>query len=293
MTGPGPAMDAALAEIAEGYGGDAFSPARTCPICAGDSNVAHGAVNIHPDRPRRFDLRVCGRCKHGWIDPMPSQGLLNHLYGRSSYSVIGVGWTEVEGELTLPGRLVAARELGSQRDDGRYFELGVGKGALYRQFLQKGWQCTGVEPGAWGRELAGIHADIDAVPPSTAANVIVALDVLEHVADPVAMLKKIHRLAAPAARLYCAMPNRQSARAILCRSRWRMLRPLGHINYWSRGSVVRAFSEAGFVIDQLRKSDLWEPRPIRSLRDAAGAALEYLGLGDQWIVMAHKIPRPG
>jgi SAM-dependent methyltransferase len=224
---------------------------------------------------------------------MPSQGLLNYLYSRGSHSVIGVGWAETEDDLTLPARLVAARELGAKRCAGRYFELGVGKGALYGKFLQSGWQCTGVEPGAWGCKFSGIYADIDAVPPSTAADVVVALDVLEHVADPVNMLKKIHRLAAPAARLYCAMPNRQSARAIVCRSRWRMLRPLGHVNYWSRDSVLRAFSGAGFAIDELRKSDLWEPRPIRSLRDAAGAALEHLGLGDQWIVMAHKILRPG
>jgi SAM-dependent methyltransferase len=285
-------VDATLVEIAEAYGGEAFSPASACPICTGDSKVAHGAFNIHPDRPRRFDLRVCDGCKHGWIDPMPSQGLLNYLYGRGSYSVIGIDWAEAEGDLTLPGRLVVARELASQRRAGRYFELGVGKGALYRKFLESGWQCTGVEPGAWGRELSGIHADIDAVPQSTAANVVVALDVLEHVADPVTMLKKIHRLAAPAARLYCAMPNRQSARALVCRSRWRMLRPLGHVNYWSRDSVVRAFAGAGFGIDDLRKSDLWEPRRIRSLRDAAGATLERLGLGDQWIVMAHRISRP-
>ncbi|MHB8814124.1 MAG: class I SAM-dependent methyltransferase [Steroidobacteraceae bacterium] len=190
--------------------------------------------------------------------------------------------------LTRPERLVVARELGSQRIPGRYFELGVGKGALYRKFLENGWQCAGVEPGAWGRELPGIHPDIDAVPSSTDADVVAALDVLEHVADPVATLQNICRLAAPAARIYCAMPNRQSARAIVGRSRWRMLRPLGHVHYWSRDSVTRAFSEGGLVIDELRKSDLWEPRPIRSLRDAAGAAVERLGIGDQWLIIAHK-----
>jgi hypothetical protein len=287
-------MDAMLAEIVGAYAGETFSSARVCPICAGHSKVAHGAFNIDPDRPRRFDLRVCGQCKHGWIDPMPSQGLLSDLYSRGSPSVIGIGWAEAEGEstLTLPERFVVARDLGSQRSVGRYFELGVGKGGLYRKFLQNGWQCTGVEPGAWGRELPGIYPDIDLAPSSTGANVVVALDVLEHVADPVAMLKKIYRLAALSARFYCAMPNRQSARAIVQRSRWRMLLPLGHLHYWSRDSVVRAFSSAGFVIDELRKSDLWEPRPVRSLCAAAGAAVEHFGFGDQWIIMAHKVLRP-
>lgn len=120
VTSGGCAMDAMLVEIAEAYGGEAFSPARMCPVCAGDSKVGHSAFNIHPDRPRRFDLRVCCQFKHGWIDPMPSQGLLNHLYSRGSHSVIGVGWTEVQGELTLPEQTLGLPRPGARLARGRF-----------------------------------------------------------------------------------------------------------------------------------------------------------------------------
>jgi hypothetical protein len=286
-------MESTLADIAEAYQGQAFSPARVCPVCAGDSRVAHRAINIHPGKPRRFDLRVCGRCRHGWIDPMPSQGLLNHLYNRGSYSVVGADWTQADEDLlTLPAKLVTARELGPGRAVGRFFEVGVGKGSLYRCFLRHGWACSGVEPGPWGRGLPRVEPDIAAVGESPAADVIAALDVLEHVADPIGMLRKIRRFAVPAARLYCAVPNRQSARAIVGRGRWRMMRPLGHVNYWSRDSLVRTVSQAGFSVEELRKTDLWEPGRIKGARGALAAVIEHLGLGDQWLVVARASAQP-
>jgi hypothetical protein len=284
----------ALVELAEQYEGEAFSSAASCPICAGPSKVAHTAVNIHPEKPYSFDFRVCNRCGHGWIDPMPSQGLLTHLYRRGSHSVVGVGWAETEDEsLTVPERLVAERELSVRGGGGRYFELGVGKGRLYHRFLQAGWQCTGVEPGAWGRGLTGIYADLDSLPGQFVADVIVALDVLEHVADPKSTLRRLRALAARHTRLYCAMPNRQSLRARLDRERWRMLRPLGHVNYWSKKSLVRALNQSGLAAAELHRTDLWKPRPIRKWRDVAAAAVEHLGLGDQWVAVARVDPSPG
>jgi hypothetical protein len=159
-------------------------------------------------------------------------------------------------------------------------------GLLYRLFGASGWACFGVEPGPWGRELTDVYPDFTEISPSRRADVIVALDVLEHVADPVGTLRQLRALAAPGARLYCATPNRQSLRARLGREQWRMLRPLGHVNYWSRRSIGEALSATGFTVKELRASDLWEPRPIRSLRQMAGGVVEHLGLGDQWIVVA-------
>jgi hypothetical protein len=49
---------------------------------------------------------------------------------------------------------------------------------------------------------------------------------------------------------------------------------------------MEAFAKSRFTIEELIKTDLWEPRPIRTLREAAAAAIEHLGLGDQWIAIA-------
>jgi hypothetical protein len=78
-----------LSDLPEGYPGESLTPSLVCPVCAGSSRILHVASNIHPDNPYAFNFRVCSTCSHGWIGPMPTQGLLNHLYARGSRSVIG------------------------------------------------------------------------------------------------------------------------------------------------------------------------------------------------------------
>lgn len=283
-------MKSTLAELAESFDGDGFASALICPICGGSSRIAHSAQNINPQREFEFAFRVCRTCKHGWIDPMPTQGLLDYLYGKSSHSVIGVGWTEeVVSELTPPERFVCQHELTASASARTYFELGVGKGVLYKQFLKAGWKCSGVDVGSWGQKFPGVHSNLTVVPQSFAANVMVAIDVLEHVSDPISTLITLRRLAAPDARIYAAMPNRVSFRAKVARQHWRMLRPLGHVNYWSRTSVVEAFSRSGFEVKELQATDLSVHPSIKSIRSICGALVEHLGLGDQWIVKAEAV----
>lgn len=270
-----------LRDLSEGYEGESFTKVEVCPICSDRSKVLHAARNIHPEKPFCFDLRSCCHCHHVWIDPMPSQGLLNYLYGRGSPSVVGP-W--VSDDLTVPERLMLERE--SKRPPGRYFELGVGQGHLYQEFLRRRWACAGVDPGPWCQALPNVSRDFGNIDSTLNAELIVAFDVLEHVADPVSMLRRLRGLAAHGATLYCAMPNCRSLRARVQREHWRMVRPMGHVNYWSQQSIVRALNDAGFQLRWLKASDLWTGTRIRSLRDAVKFAIEHLGLGDQWIVMA-------
>jgi hypothetical protein len=282
-------MTASLVDLQEGFSGQGFTSAPKCPVCAGASAVLHGANNIHPEKPYTFDFRVCIYCAHGWIDPMPSQALLSYLYGRGSHSVIGVGWADQEPlKLTIPERLVERLEL-CDAGGRKYFELGVGKGKLYQKFADRGWNCTGVEPGAWGSGLENIYPDIDLVPASLAADLLVALDVLEHVADPCLILRKLRKVAAPGATLYGAMPNTQSFRARLQKGRWRMVRPLGHVHYWSRKSITLATQSAGFRLNWMKTSDLSDPQKIKTPRELCFEIVQALGLGDQCIFLARAI----
>ncbi len=133
----------AFSDLTEGFAGLAFSALPACPICGAGSRVAHDAVNIHPERPHKFDVRVCSNCRHGWIDPMPSQALLSHLYERSSLSVIGVGWeAEEKSQLTIPERFVVDREL--EKPPADISNLGWGKGCS----IENSPLAVGVAPGS-------------------------------------------------------------------------------------------------------------------------------------------------
>ena len=274
-------MNMTLADLAEGYFGESFAPAIICPICGDHSRILHPASNIHPNKPYDFNFRICSACGHGWIDPMPTQGLLNYLYARGSRSVIGE-WG-VENRLTIPERVCVSREMG--RAPARYFELGVGLGHLYQLFIERGWECVGVDPGDWASQFSNVHRNISDVATTFKADLLAAFDVLEHVSDPVSMLRDLRIFAAPKARLYCAMPNRESVRARLHRQHWRMVRPLGHLNYYSKKSITMALKLAGFAVRDMRATDLNELHFPRRLQDIRPALVEILGLGDQWIVV--------
>ena len=279
--------------LREGFVGCAFDAQLGCPVCLGAASREVGrAANINPDLRHDFTLRACTACNHWWIDPIPSQALLDHLYGRASHSVVGVGWaTQVKTRLTVPEQAVVAHERSAT--PGAYFELGVGKGLLFGRFRADGWSCAGVEPGAWAGLCSGSSADEELyrsladVPSDRAFDVVIALDVLEHVRDPAAMLRRLRELARPGARVYLAFPNCESFRARLAGARWRMVRPLGHVHFFSRASVEALVKSSGLALVDARATDLVEWKRLWAEPWALPAGLVQLaGMGDQWFVRA-------
>jgi hypothetical protein len=67
-----------------------------------------------------------------------------------------------------------------------------------------------------------------------------------------------------------------------------MVRPLGHVNYYSKKSIARALKLAGFAVRYVRATDLTELRFPRVRQDIKPVLIETFGLGDQWIVIAER-----
>lgn len=271
-----------LDELLEGYGGEALAAQLSCPVCGSESSVDDTACTIHPERPLAVDLRRCIRCHHGWIDPLPEQAFLNHLYGLGSRSVIGADW--VKTEFTIPEAIAACEA--ATLPATRYLEIGVGQGLLYRHFAAAGWSTAGVDPGDWAASLPGVVRSIDDIGAGRRFDLIAAMDVLEHVRDPVAMVRRLRELAAPGARLFMAFPNRASLRARFGKARWRMVRPLGHLHFFSPRSARLMLKQAGWDAEQVRTTDLLHRYEVHDVRSALLYLGQLLGLGDQLIVAA-------
>ena len=277
----------ALDRLRDGFEGTAFRPQARCPVCGADSDVYDRATNIHPEHRIQFDLRVCKSCAHGWIDPLPVQALLSHLYGRGSHSVMGVD-LQPKRALSPPERLVQQAAAGLK--PGRYLEIGVGSGLLYRAFVEGGWATAGVEPAGCGVGLPGVVRSVEQIPAASRFDLIVAMDVLEHIADPLTQVSELRRLAAPNSRFFAAFPHRRSLRAWWMKGRWRMVRPLGHLHFFSRGSARLLLQQAGYRLDEVTSTDLMELRQVCGPRSALLFAGQCLGLGDQLVVFATATP---
>lgn len=101
----------------------------------------------------------------------------------------------------------------------RVLELGFGEGIITRMMLGARRNLTVVEGsqilhGAlqreFGTDLTAIHALFEEFSPDAPFDAVVASHILEHVDDPVALLRRIRTWLAPGGRLIVVVPNKES-----------------------------------------------------------------------------------
>ena len=190
----------------------------------------------------------------------------------------------------------------------RVLELGCASGALGAALEAAGARVTGVEPDpeAARRASSRLSRVIEA-PVETAWDeigsgwdAVVAADVLEHVEEPVEVLRELSARTAAAGVLVAALPNvvHASVLAGALQGRWdRTLEGVvayGHRTYAGRAGWRRILAAGGW------RAERWEPlrllsataAPWRAALAAAGLDAEDLG-AYQWIVVAAKAPPRG
>lgn len=137
---------------------------------------------------------------------------------------------------------------------GRMVELGSGLGYLLRSFKDEGWDVLGIDP--W--RAAPMHTrkvhGFETVPatleqarlPDASADVVVMLHVIEHVPDPVATLREIHRVLRPGGHLVMETPRYDTLMFRLLGHRERSLRCDGHVYFFTFDTLRRSYEKAGF-----------------------------------------------
>jgi SAM-dependent methyltransferase len=173
------------------------------------------------------------------------QEYLSSLYENASEFVISKGFPE---KLETPEELTRISQAimdSLNREEGfNYLEIGVGSGQLFSIFKEKAELCYGVEPGNWHMMDKNIVKDIDNLPENIHFDVIVAYDVLEHLCSPTDMMRKLRKVANHGAVIHCSFPNRDSLPAAIWRGDWEMVRPVGHLHYFSSRSIERMFEKS-------------------------------------------------
>lgn len=145
----------------------------------------------------------------------------------------------------------------------RVLEVGCGIGAVTEQILARVEQVVGLEPNeSCRRELeARLGADprfrclpvaLDACDPDTLvayhADTIVLVNVLEHIEDDRAVMRRLAAVSWPGARVVLIVPAGPFAYGSIDRA-------LGHFRRYSRSSLAALFAETDLVIERLRYSN--------------------------------------
>ena len=234
-----------------------LAEATACRIC-GAGTATIGKVRGGFSQ-RDFELRRCDRCGFAFIaDPWTD---FPAIYDDRYYAGQGADpLVDYRFELEHPQRSVRQYEwrgvtrLVSQLlgglDGVRWLDFGCGNGGLVRYVRDHS------RASAWGFEEGSIAADarrlgIPIVSPAELAgragefDVVTAIEVLEHVIDPVSELKRIRELLRPGGLLFLTTGNAAPYRDRLLR--WNYVVPEIHVSFFEPATLDYALHQAGFA----------------------------------------------
>jgi len=135
---------------------------------------------------------------------------------------------------------------------GRYLDVGCGSGAALGAARALGWEVAGIETDEAAATLARRFTDEVYVGDALAApfaparfDVVTAFHVLEHVPDPVAVLRRMLGWLAPGGLLIVEVPNAGGLGATLFGGAWSGLELPRHLSHFTPVTLERAVRLAG------------------------------------------------
>ena len=288
-----------------------IQPPEICPICR------ETEFSLWCEKSG-YNIRKCRKCSHVCVLPLPSFQQIEAGYTNENNPFIGVYSDDQKdadsyyfrlkaGEATHTEKVanMALRFISrfSNSQGKRWLDIGAGSGHMVMSACMNGWDAEGIEPGPWGmkaaqekniqiiRDFFEIH-DFDGV----FYDIITAMDVLEHSRDPRAFIRKCRELLNQDGLILISVPCSSSPHGWtrFLRVRWPMVGPPGHLQYFSKKSLIlllknfefeilhyQTFEESGLSI--LGKYS----RFFAKIQDKVYRSLvKCLNLGDQIIIIA-------
>lgn len=192
------------------------------------------------------------------------------------YRGYGTRWFDSEITRTRYRELLDAFE--PYRRSNRILDMGCGAGYFVEEAARRGWDAYGSEYGELARKLGrerGLQiVDAPLRPdsfPEGHFDVVTAIEVVEHLRDPIAESEIVARLVRSGGVFYCTTPNFDSLSRRLLGPRWPVIEYPEHLIYFTRPSLSRWLDRAGFTASNVTTTGL-SPTTLTNAVPSSGSA---------------------
>lgn len=260
-----------------------------CPICRGPTESVGTVYGKFSQRD--YHLRRCRSCHFAFVaDPWTDYDV---IYTESYYECTGADpLVNYRDELLNKSSIRRyewqgihkwASALTQVDSSTRWLDYGCGAGGLVDYLRSNGIAGTfGFERSSHIPVIAG--QEIPVLTPSELAlqyatfDVVTAIEVIEHVVDPVAELKELHKLLRPGGLLLITTGNSAPYRRHL--ATWRYVIPEIHVSFFEPMTLEIAMELAGFTPDFPGYTDGWTDiiryKILKTLGRRTSSAVEEL-----------------
>ncbi len=282
-----------------------------CPVCGSANRRQFLACD-------GFDFVKCRDCAIVYQNPRPVFEDVRRRYGpdyfqyeitneRNFFGLMQLGLSDIHfrdrtaafGAGTAAAGAAGSRATGASRPAApprAFLDIGCATGMLIESMRGEGWSVRGVDVCRESAEYGREHRGVDIFPgtleesrmPDGAFGVVHFSHLIEHVPDPRAFLKEVHRILAPGGYAVITTPNIDGFQARLFGKGWRSA-IADHLVLFTRSTLARLAGETGFDVQQ---TVTWGGLAVGTapgiVKKPMDRLAKRLGFGDVVMVLAAK-----
>src|SRR5262245_19487975 len=242
-----------------------------CPLCAGRNctPLVEGQDPSAGAEGLWFAVVQCDSCGACYTNPRPDPASIVQFYS-ANYSPYQKHHQRRRGFRWNPLRLLKQPRVEKRpipwHGQGRLLDFGCGSGAYLVEMSRLGWNVVGIDASHRMveriRDELGLRAYAGSLPhlelDSESFDVVTMWHSLEHVHEPVPVLREVRQLLAPGGKVVIAVPNIDSLPFRWFGRHWFGLELPRHLTHFTATSLLQMLQRCGFAtepIEYVRHAD--------------------------------------
>lgn len=248
-----------------------------CPLCEEQVSANIILLNlksrIEKDK-RRYHIVKCQNCGLAFCNPVPNLELIADFYSREQpkHSLRDISMSSMTNQVFNRYRMRSVLE--QFPSQGSVLDFGCGSGLFLHEMKQLGFDITGIEfneaTAEVARRLVGktkiITHNWETALAGRKFDVVTIWHVLEHIGQPIRLLKSCRTFLKPTGLLVVEVPNWHSIVRRLFKSSYYDIGVPVHLTFYSWQTLTKALNKSGFTIRRIQYPFCFILRFSRSLR---------------------------